>query len=88
MFEFVRTITLRPAQVRLIDDFMKALQKDNLDLIEEGKVERGITGHAKYQLAHQMLMGQGKTAVITPLLCLLLADGTHLPIVMLPVRSP
>ena len=35
-------------------------------------------------LARQMLMGQGKTAIITPLLCLLVVDGTRLPIVMLP----
>lgn len=31
-----------------------------------------------------MLMGQGKTAVITPLLCVLLADGTQVPLCVLP----
>ena len=71
-------VILREAQVRIVEDFVHALDPLNLQAIEEGK------GANVKPLAQQMLMGQGKTAVITPLLCLLLANGEQLPIVLLP----
>ena len=79
VFEFVRNIVLREGQVDVVHGFMRALRPQNL-----AKVERGEAGGDVQLLAQQILMGQGKTAVITPLLCLVLADGEQLPIILLP----
>ena len=78
VFEFIRSMLLRKQQVKLVKDFVAALTPENLEAIDRDPTT------SKLHLAHQMLMGQGKTAVITPLLCLLLADGKRLPIVLLP----
>lgn len=72
-------VHLERSQVRLVNEFLKALLPSNLRQIDD------LDPNAAHQLAQQMLMGQGKTAVITPLLCLLLADGRTLPIALLPV---
>ena len=77
VFEFVRSLMLREAQVKIIGEYLEGLKDANLKLIEKGMTDIK-------PLAQQMLMGQGKTAVITPLLCLLLADGETLPMVLLP----
>jgi ankyrin repeat protein len=77
VFEFVRSLMLREAQVKIVGEYLEGLKDANLKLIEEGMTNIK-------PLAQQMLMGQGKTAVITPLLCLLLADGETLPMVLLP----
>ena len=89
--------TLRRHQVRLAGDFMEALAPENKKEIERWVKEVGEANAAaatgtrtvvplepKAKLARQLLMGQGKTAIITPLLCMLLADGQQLPVVMLP----
>ena len=39
---------------------------------------------AKVQARMRSQLGQGKTAVIMPLMCLLLADGNSLPVAVLP----
>ena len=77
VFEFIREVILRKGQVKLVQQFMSALDTEALDTVKKRDPSRP-------KLAQQMLMGQGKTAIITPLLCLLLADGKRQPIVMLP----
>jgi len=151
VFEFVRSLLLRNAQVDIVRKYLDGLQPANLKLIERGAknsddtdlgpemaegtavrfkgvseqldgtlgiVQKYETSSGKHlvqpdpsaaaaaglppdlppqayameqletfdvrPLAQQMLMGQGKTAVITPLLCLLLANGEQLPLVLLP----
>ena len=79
VFEFVRNVVLRKGQVDVVQGFSKALRDENL-----AKVEAGEKGKDVHLLAQQMLMGQGKTAIITPLLCLVLADGEQLPVILLP----
>ena len=77
VFEFIRAVILRGGQVTLVQDFIIALdQMRHVDVSSDATPQKN--------LAQQMLMGQGKTAIITPLLCLLLADGKRQPIVMLP----
>ena len=147
VFEFVRSLLLRNAQVDIVRKYLEGLEPENLNLIERGakntddsqqdlgphmaegtavKFKEGVKFEDKElggtygivqkyadgkhyvqpdpqfdlkptpfemkqldpfnvrPLAQQMLMGQGKTAVITPLLCLLLANGNQLPLVLLP----
>ncbi|KAL1495919.1 hypothetical protein AB1Y20_014561 [Prymnesium parvum] len=84
VFEFIRSLVLRRGQVEIAQDFILALRDDNIAAIADG-AQAGDDGAVKiHRLAVQVLMGQGKTAVITPLLCLLLADGERVPIVLLP----
>lgn len=93
VFEFIRSIILREGQVRIVRDFKRALDPKNLEHIV-AEQERAIDNTHKnggsvpnadyYCLAQQMLMGQGKTAVITPLLVLMMADGTRMPLILLP----
>eukprot|EP00965_Chrysotila_dentata_P216313 6189299-Pleurochrysis_carterae.AAC.2 len=78
VFEFIRSLILRKGQVTIVRDFQRALEPHNLRAIKEAPETQ------QFYLAQQMLMGQGKTAVITPLLCLILADGRSLPIILLP----
>ena len=48
-------------------------------------VEKFIGAHRKEQsLCHQLIMGQGKTTVIAPLLALMIADGQRLVISIVP----
>ena len=93
VFEFIRSLVLRRGQVEIVHDFMCALSESNLAAIaagvEQDDVDKACSSAADararvHRLAVQVLMGQGKTAVITPLLCLLLADGESVPIVLLP----
>ena len=64
---------------------MMARRDESLAAIAAGVQPTESGGAEKiHRLAVQVLMGQGKTAVITPLLCLLLADGERVPIVLLP----
>ena len=52
VFEFIRSIILREGQVRIVRDFKRALETDNLKAIKD-------TPDAEYFcLAQQMLMGQ------------------------------
>ena len=48
VFEFMRSITLRAQQVKLVDNFMHALKDEHLKAVEEGQTD---TGH---YLAHQV----------------------------------
>jgi ankyrin repeat protein len=77
VFEFLRNILLRERQVQIVNDFLNALRPENLEAAKENP-------ELLRSLGQQMLMGQGKTAIITPLLCLMLADAKNIPIVVLP----
>ena len=59
-------------------EFKHALEPSNLAMIRQDPEAQ------RYCLAQQMLMGQGKTAIIMPLLVLIMADGERLPILLLP----
>ena len=78
VFEFIRNMVLRKRQVELVNQFTGALEDPEL----QDKIKQD-PGSVR-TLGQQKLMGQGKTAIITPLLCLMLADSKSVPIVVLP----
>ena len=84
VFEFVRSVILRKGQVSIVRGFCEAVLGEtgehNLHMIATAPEKQDSC----HMLAQQMLMGQGKTAIITPLLCLMLSNGEMLPIVLLP----
>ena len=79
VFEFIRSIILREKQIEVVTNFMASATPENAKLAENDPENEKC-----HKLAQQMLMGQGKTAIITPLLCLLLGTDKQLPLVMLP----
>ena len=70
VFEFVMNILLRRRQFEMVESYMRVVR-------EKGPVGREMR-------VKQMLMGQGKTTCISPLLCLLLADGERLVMQVMP----
>ena len=56
------------------------LRPQQVELV--GKLVAGA--RANQSVCHQMLMGEGKTTVISPLLALLLADGSQLVMQVVP----
>jgi hypothetical protein len=73
-FEFITTFMMRPQQLELIGEFVqKASTRDSKG--ERKKPESFV---------EQMIMGGGKTSVISPMLALLLADGKRLVLQMVP----
>lgn len=62
---------LRKQQVELVDDFVQGKG-------DQRGAQDGVSS------CHQMIMGGGKTAVISPLLVLLLADGNRLVVQCVP----
>jgi hypothetical protein len=69
-FEFTRNIILRPNQVDLVNTFVR-------------RMAGGDSGE-KPAMVKQMIMGQGKTAVVSPLLVLILADSKQLVTLVVP----
>ncbi|CAJ1357239.1 unnamed protein product [Effrenium voratum] len=67
-FEFTRNLLLRENQVNLVQDFISTLEN------KEG-------GSA---MVKQMIMGQGKTTVVCPMLVLMLANGEQLVVLVVP----
>lgn len=55
-----------------------SLRKDQLEKLDKYLKDDDI------QAIHQIIMGSGKTAVLTPLISLLFADGKHLCVTMMP----
>ena len=64
VFEFTWNLVLRPRQVNLVNEFTRAVMEG-----EHASPSGGIV--------RQMIMGAGKTTVVGPLLCLMLADGVR-----------
>ena len=56
VFEFMKSLMLRKAQVTLISNFTAALRPAHLASVEAGDID-----HPHY-LAHQMIMGAGAAA--------------------------
>lgn len=67
-FEFTRNLLLRDNQVSLVQDFITTLTS-----------EGGSNAMVK-----QMIMGQGKTTVVCPMLVLMLANGEQLVVLVVP----
>lgn len=80
VFEFVSPFMLRGMQVDICTQFMQDAQREMTAEEMHGRHQ----GHADFKLftrrsaVKQMIMGAGKTTVIAPLLCVVLADGKTL----------
>jgi hypothetical protein len=94
-FEYMRTLTLREAQVQLVKRLTDAIDQDGCGHSaseslssphSDGETPPAPPRPGRSGLAQQMLMGEGKTSVIMPLLCLILADGDMLPIACFPIH--
>ena len=77
LFEFTYAIVLRQAQVELVELFMTAVARV-AERAPGGANPDSVEYDQLGSLCHQMIMGAGKTTVVGPLLCLLLADGKSL----------
>jgi hypothetical protein len=71
VFEFTWNLLLRSRQVELVREFAQSVAAKPSDRRGSGIVK-------------QMIMGAGKTTVVGPLLCLLLADGDSLITMVVP----
>ena len=62
----MRTLLLRTRQVDLVNACVHAVEGAGHWAVKKGS------------LVKQMIMGQGKTTVVSPLICLMLAQGEYL----------
>ena len=72
VFEYVRTLLLRTRQVDLVNACVHAVEGSGHWAVKKGS------------LVKQMIMGQGKTTVVSPLICLMLAQGAYLVVQCVP----